>query len=156
MKDVSILSVIRASILVIGFVTAAAPAFADDADVKQQLRQMGDAYVERFDKQDASGVAALYATGAIIVDLMGARTDIQKVYERTFKLGINHIESDVDQIVPFESPDAALATGRYRLTGNNENGSPIVEGGIWTATFVREGGKWKIGMLTTIPRSAAK
>ena len=128
------------------------PTFAQDADFKKQLEQLRDAVLERFDKQDASGLAALYATGAVIVDPAGPRTDIVKVYESAFKAGINHMEAKADLILPLRSSDTALAMGNYRVSGKNPSGSPIAEGGIWTATFVREGGKWKIGMLTTIPQ----
>jgi ketosteroid isomerase-like protein len=152
MQKASILSVIRASILSIVIVALSAPAFANDADLKKELKQMGDTYLERFDRQDASGVAALYATGAVIVDPKGPHTDIVKVYEDAFKAGINHMDSNADLIWPAGSPDTALATGRYRVTGNFPSGTPIAESGRWTATFVREGGQWKIGMLTTIPQ----
>jgi ketosteroid isomerase-like protein len=152
MQKASILSIIRASILSIVIVALSAPAFANDADLKKQLEQMGHAYLERFDKQDASGLAALYATGAIIVDPAGPRTDIVKVYESAFKAGINHMEAHTDLILPLGSSDTALGMGKYRVTGKNPSGAPIAEGGLWTATFVREGGEWKIGMLTTIPQ----
>jgi hypothetical protein len=61
-------------------VALSASAFADDADFKKQLEQIGRTYIELFDKQDATGIAALYATDAIIVDPAGPHTDIVKVY----------------------------------------------------------------------------
>jgi ketosteroid isomerase-like protein len=153
MQKAPILSIIRASILSLVIFALSAPAFANDADLRKELTQMRDTFLERFDKQDASGVAALYATGAVIVDPKGPRTDILKVYERAFQFGINHMESDADLILSVGSPDTALATGRYRVTGNFPSGTAIAESGLWTATFVREGGQWKIGMLTTIPQA---
>src|SRR4051794_15634419 len=97
MRKASILSIMKASILSIMIVALFVPAFADDADFKKQLEQIGPTYIERFNKQDATGLAALYATGAIIVDPAGPHTDIVKVYEGAFKAGINHIEVNVDQ-----------------------------------------------------------
>src|SRR5260221_9820101 len=73
------------------------PAFADDAGIKKQLEQGAPTFIERFNKQDATGVAAMYASGAIIVDPAGPHTDILKVYEGAFKAGINHMEVKVDQ-----------------------------------------------------------
>jgi ketosteroid isomerase-like protein len=157
MRKASILSIIKASVLSIVIVALSAPAFADDADFKKQfLEQIGaTTYVELYNKQDATGLAALYATGAIIVDPAGPHTDIVKFYEGAFKAGINHIEVNTDQAWPLGS-DTTLAMGKYRVTGKNPSGASIEDAGLWTATFVREGGKWKVRMLTTIPQPPAK
>jgi len=144
-----------ASILSIMIVALSASAFADDADFKKQLEQIGPTYIELFNKQDATGLAALYATGAIIVDPAGPHTDIVKVYEGAFKAGINHIEVNTDQAWPLGS-DTALGMGKYRVTGKDPSGASIGDAGLWTATFVQEGGKWKVRMLTTIPQPPAK
>ena len=40
-----------------------APALAADADLKQEVQKVAATYAENFDKQDAAGIAALYATG---------------------------------------------------------------------------------------------
>ncbi len=45
-----------------------------------------------------------------------------------------------------------LAVGEYHITGKNQSGAPLDATGIWTATDVREGGKWKIRLLTAIPK----
>lgn len=131
------------------------PAFADDAAIKKQLEQGALAFIERFNKQDATGVAAFYASGAIIVDPAGPHTDILKVYESAFKAGINHMEVNIDQAWPLGS-DTALGMGKYRVTGKNPSGNPIEDAGLWTAAWVREGGEWKVRMLTTIPQLPAK
>jgi ketosteroid isomerase-like protein len=127
------------------------PAFADDADLKRQVAQINSAYMESFNKQDVAGLAALYATGAIIVGPAGARTDITQYFEGIFKAGINHAWTAVDQIWPLGS-DTALGLGKYRVTGTSQSGAPIENAGLWTATYVREGGKWKVRMLTGVPQ----
>jgi len=132
-------------------VALSAPAFADDADLKKQVEQIYSAYVESFNKQDAASLAALYATGAIIVDPAGPHTDIVKVFEDTFKAGINHLQVNVDQAWPLGS-DTALGMGKFRVTDKSPSRDPIEVAGLWTATYVREGGKWKIRMLTLIPK----
>jgi len=105
-----------ASILSIMIVALSASAFADDADFKKQLEQIGPTYIELYNKQDATGLAALYATGAIIVDPAGPHTDIAKFYEGAFTAGINHIEVNTDQAW-------ALGTDTAR-SGSASTGSP--------------------------------
>jgi ketosteroid isomerase-like protein len=141
----------NSSILSILIVTLSTSALAADTDIKQQVEQIGSAYAESFNKQDAAGIAATFATGGIHVNPAGARTDIAQLYEGTFKAGFNHEEISVDQVWPLGS-DTALAMGQYRITGKNQSGAPIEIAGIWTATDVREGGKWKIRMLSAIPK----
>ena len=136
-------------------VALSASAFADDADFKKQFEQFRPTYIELFNKQDVTRLAALYATGAIIVDPAGPHTDIVKVYEDAFRAGVNHIEVNVDQAWPLGS-DTMLGMGKYRVTGKNPSGASIEDAGLWTATFVREDGKWKVRMLTEIPQPPAK
>lgn len=127
----------------------ATPAFADDAEINKQLEQSGSAYIEAFNKQDANGIAALYATGGMIVNQAGPHTDPVKYYEAAFKAGMNRLDVKVDQSWPLGS-DAALAMGKYRVTGKDQGGAAIEAAGFWTATYVREGGKLKIRMLTAV------
>jgi uncharacterized protein (TIGR02246 family) len=136
-------------------VAVASPAFADDADLKKQVDQIRTAYEESFNKQDSAGIAALFATNGIVVNPLGPQTDLVKVAEGAFKAGFNHIEAKVDQVWTL-GPDTAIGMGQARLTGKNQNGAPIEDGNFWTATYVKEGGKWKIRMLSSIPQPPAK
>jgi ketosteroid isomerase-like protein len=136
------------------FVTSAAfsaPALADDADLKKQVEQGNSAFMASFNSMDVSGLAAIYATGAIVVDAAGARTDIAQYFEDNFKTGLHRAETTVDQVWPL-GPDTALGMGKYRVTGQSRVGTPIDAAGLWTATYVREGGKWKIRMHSAIPQ----
>jgi len=156
MRRASTLSIIKASILSLMIVALSAPAFADDAELRQQIEQMNSSYMERYNKQDAPGVAALYAVGGIFVGWAGAHTDLVKLYDTAFKSGLGHIETKVDQVWPLRS-DTALGMGRFRIVAKNQSGAPVELAGLWTATYVRESGRWKIRMLSTIlqpPRSA--
>jgi ketosteroid isomerase-like protein len=141
----------KSCLLSILIVTLSAPAIAAEADLKQEVEKLGSAYAESFNKQDAAGIAALYASGGILVNQAGTQSDIAKYYDGTFKAGFNHEEVTVDQVWPLGS-DTVLATGQYRITGKNQSGAPIEIAGIWTATDVRDGGKWKIRMLSAIPK----
>lgn len=129
------------------------PAVAADADqnLKQEVEKIGAAYAESFNKQDGAGIAALFATGGMHVNPAGPRTDIAQLYEGAFKAGLDHEEITVDQVWPLGS-DTLLAIGQYRITGKNQSGSPIETGGVWTSTDIREGGKWKIRMLSAMPK----
>jgi ketosteroid isomerase-like protein len=136
------------------FVTSvafSAPALADDADLKKQVEQGNAAYMKSFNSMDVAGLAEMYATGAVIVIPEGPRTDIAQLYEGMFKTGFNHAEITVDQVWLLGS-DAALGMGKYRVTGKSREGGPIEAAGLWTATYVREGGKWKTRMLSAIPQ----
>ena len=91
---------------------------------RKQVEQINSTYVESFNKQDAAGIAALFATGGIFVNQFGPRTDIAQVVEGTFKAGFNHMESKVDQVWPLGS-DTALGMGQVRFTGKNQSGASI-------------------------------
>ena len=130
----------------------ALPVAAADADLKQQAEKIGAAYAENFNKQNSAGIAALYATGGMIVNATGAHTDIAQYYEGAFKAGFNHNEITVNQVWPLGA-DTFLAMGEYHITGKNPSGAPVEGGGIWTSTDVSEGGVWKIKMLSAFPKA---
>jgi ketosteroid isomerase-like protein len=132
-------------------VALSAPAFAEDADLRKQVDQISSAFAESFDKQDAAGLAALFATDYIIVNQFGPRKDVAQLVEGTRKAGFDHEEITVDQVWPLGS-DTALGTGQVRFTGKNQSGASIEAAAFWTATYVREGGKWKVRMLTASPK----
>ncbi|MBR1208786.1 MULTISPECIES: DUF4440 domain-containing protein [unclassified Bradyrhizobium] len=126
-------------------------AMAADGDPKQKVEAIASEYAASFNKQDGAGIAALFAAGGIHVNPAGPRSDIAEFYQGAFKAGFDHEEITVDQAWPLGS-DMALAIGAYRLAGKNQNGAPIETGGIWTATYVTEGGKLKIRLLSAMPK----
>lgn len=138
------------------FIAFTTQAMASDTDpnLKQEVEKIGAAYAESFNKHDAAGIAALFATGGMHVNPAGPRTDIAAFYEGAFKAGLDHEEITVDQVWPLGG-DALLAMGQYRITGKNQSGAPIETGGIWTSTDVREGGTWKIRLLSAMPKPPA-
>jgi ketosteroid isomerase-like protein len=58
-------------------------------------------------------------------------------------------ESTVDQVWYLTS-DLALSTGHYHTTGKKQDGRAIEFAGQWTEVNVREGGGWKIRMLSVM------
>ncbi|WP_051380623.1 DUF4440 domain-containing protein [Bradyrhizobium sp. WSM1743] len=129
-------------------------AMAIDGDPERQVEGIASEYAASFNKQDGAGIAALFATGGIHVNPAGPRSDIAEFYQGAFKAGFDHEEITVDQAWPLET-DMALAIGGYRLTGKNQSGAPLETGGIWTATYVTEGGKLKIRLLSAMPKPPA-
>jgi len=127
-----------------------APAAAED--VKMEVGKVAEAYSENFNKQNAAGIAALYASGGLLVNATGPHSDIEKTYEGVFKAGFTKDEIRVDQVWALGA-DTALAMGEFRISGQNPSGTPIEVVGFWTATDVREGGTWKIKMLTAFPKA---
>jgi ketosteroid isomerase-like protein len=134
---------------VLCFLLLSVPAVAADNRLKQELDKVSAAYGESFSRQDGAGIAALYARGGIHVNPAGPRTDIAQLYEAAFKDGLNRADYTVSEALAL-GEDTALAIGEYHITGKTPSG-PIELVGIWTATDVREDGKWKIRMMTAIP-----
>jgi ketosteroid isomerase-like protein len=127
-------------------------AVAADENLKQVVEKLAAAYADNFNKQNPAGLAALYANGGMLVINTGTITDITKYYEGAFKAGLDHDEITVDQAQPLGT-DALIATGEYRITGKNASGAPIEAKGLWTAVDVREGGTWKVRMLSAFPKA---
>jgi hypothetical protein len=118
----------------------------------QVVQKIGAAYVENFNKQNPAGIAALYANGGVLVGNTGPHTDIAQYYEGAFKAGLNHEELTIDGVWPLGT-DALLAMGQYHITGKSEVGASIEITGFWTATDIRDGGIWKIRMLSGFPKA---
>ena len=135
--------------LMTAFSVAAAAA---DVDLKQEVQKIGSAYAESFNKQDGAGIAALYAAGGTFVNPAGPHTNIAEFYQDLFKTGINHNEITVDQAWPLGA-DTALAIGEYHVTGKNQSGEPVDVVGRWTAAYIRDGGNWKIRMVSAFPKA---
>jgi hypothetical protein len=119
----------------LGVMVVIAPsAFADDADLKKQVHRIASPCVEIFNKQDAAGVAALFATNAIVVNSSGPQTDVVKFAEGLFKAGLNadrhhrhadgktipigftHVANDQDQ--PIQTPGVDMLSRIDALTAN--------------------------------------
>ncbi len=136
---------------VLCFLLAAFSMSAAAADPKQDVEKISSAYAASFNKQDAAGIADLFAAGGLHVNPAGPRTDIAELYQGAFKAGFDHQEITVDQAWPLGT-DMILAIGEFRNTGKNQTGSPIEVAGRWTAVYVPESGKLKIRMLSAMPK----
>ena len=130
----------------------ATPVAAAEADLKQEVQKLAATYSENFDKQNAAGIAALYASGGQQVNPAGPTTEVTKRYEGVFKAGFNHLEIVVNEVSPLGA-DMALGLGEYHLTGKDQSGQPLDATGLWTAVYVVEGGTRKIRLLTALPKA---
>jgi uncharacterized protein (TIGR02246 family) len=122
-----------------------------DQNLKQEVTKVASAYMESFNKEDAAGIAALYASGGVLVNAAGMQVDIAKYHEGAFKAGFDHNEITVDQVWPLGA-DTALSMGEYTISGKNQSGTSMESSGRWTAVDVRVSGQWKIRMLTEFPK----
>ena len=142
-----------ASILSIVLVSLSAPAFADEmADLKKAMDQFDATYLEGFNKRDPSMMASHWTADAIVVTPTGLKTDVKKMFEGVLKAGFDHAEVKTDHVWPL-TPDTAIGQGTSHYTGKNASGAPIDSSNLWTATYIKEDGKWKIRMLTGFPKA---
>jgi ketosteroid isomerase-like protein len=103
-----------------------------------------------YNKQDAAGLAALYAPDAVAVNPAGVNQVNVKFFEGFFADGPRRLETVFDQAWPLTA-DTALGAGIFRVTGTSLKGEPVDLKGRWASTYVRQDGEWKIRMLTTMP-----
>jgi uncharacterized protein (TIGR02246 family) len=136
----------------IAMLAAPTIAVAADENLKQVVEKLASAYMDNFNKQNPAGIAALFANGGVLVTNTGPHADIAQYYEGAFKVGLNHNETTVDQVQPL-GPDALIATGEYHITGKSSSDAPIEVNGFWTGVDVREGGSWKVKMLSGFPKA---
>ena len=142
------------SLLIIGlwFVS---PAFSQsEASLRAEVEKIASAHAENFNKQNAAGIAALYAKGAKLVNAAGVQTSVEEVYQNGFKLGFNRQEVTVGEVSSI-APDVALGIGEFANSGQGEKGALEVRG-RWTAVYTRENGVLKIRLLTAVPMPPPK
>jgi uncharacterized protein (TIGR02246 family) len=116
-------------------------------DTRSQVEQMVATFTERYNKQDAAALASMFTKDAVRVSSAGTAVSagpqaIEETFKSQFAAGYNHIDLIVNQVSPV-GPDAAITIGEYRAAGG-----PFKENGHWTEVEVREGGVWKIRLLT--------
>jgi uncharacterized protein (TIGR02246 family) len=145
----------RSSIIVavaaLGLITSAS-AQEIDQNTRQQIERIAAAYVENWNKHDAAGVAALYAKDGMQVTATAVKSgtqEIEQAYQSAMKTFPQHNGQTIEQISPLGN-DAVIRIGQFHLAGEGPNG-PTKLDGRYTSVDVREGGTWKIRLLTAIP-----
>ena len=137
------------SLLVIAL-SIVSPAFGQsDQNLRAEVEKISAIHVENFNKQNAAGIAALYAKGATLVNAAGVHTSAEENFQNAFKLGFNHQEVSVREVTSI-APDIALGIGEYANSGQGQSG-PLQVRGRWTAVYIRQDGVLKIRLLTAVP-----
>jgi ketosteroid isomerase-like protein len=125
---------------------------ADDQSGKQEVEKIRAAFTESFNKQNGAGIAELFTKDGVLVNPGGPHTDIAQYYDGTFKAGIDHIDVMVKEVTKLDA-DNMIGLGEFTTSGKNASGAAIGGAGYWTATYVRDGGLWKVRMLTGFPKA---
>ena len=136
----------------LGLITSAS-AQQIDQNTRQQIERIAAAYVEDWNKHDAAGIAALYTKDGVLVTPTGAvrsgSQEIEQASQGVMKTFPQHNGETIEQISPLGN-DADFRIGEFHLSGQGQNG-PTKLDGRYTAVDVREGGTWKIRLLTAVP-----
>jgi uncharacterized protein (TIGR02246 family) len=146
---------IAAAIAVLGLATFEASAQQVDQNTRQQIEQVVAAYHDNWNKHDAAGIAGLYTKDGVLVTqapkvVKTGPQEIEQNYKNMFSTNPPHHDSaPVNQLSPL-GPDMVMSVGEYHFTGQGQSG-PTKLDGHWTAVYVREGGTWKIRLLTAVP-----
>lgn len=137
-------------------IALALPASAQQSDrsLRHQIESVVSSYAENFNKQNASGIAGLYTKDGVLVSPAGPQKSVEQYYQNAFKTGFNHQDIALEDVSSL-GPDAAISMGEYHISGRSQNGSVLESNGRWTAVEVREGGAWKIRLLTAFPTGQA-
>jgi uncharacterized protein (TIGR02246 family) len=132
---------------------------AGNADALGEFGALTVRYDEACNQRDAAALAALFTEDAVCVmpdGLLSGRQAIERWYSEHFQrwYPINHI-SETNQLNAIGQQVWSL--GQWWNTLQTQNG-PVFVRGYWSALFVREGGAWKIRMLTCneTPSTAAR
>jgi len=145
MRRISILSVLLALIV--------SPSFAND--IKEKAPKIRADYIDAFNRQDVAALTASYAADAVIVNPMGVHPVTAQFIEGWFKDGPRQTNTTFDQALPLGA-DTALGIGTLHITGKNLKGDPVDFRARWTATYIRDGGMWKVRMITAVPMPMPK
>jgi uncharacterized protein (TIGR02246 family) len=164
-EGVIIMRVIRV-MFAIAVICVAAPASAQESDqekqqeiarlgakflLRQEIQSFGFKYMDNLEKQDAAGVAGLYTKDGILMSstavALGPQA-IEQFYQNEFKMGPLRRQSTLDEVSPLGS-DAVIGRGEFHVTGQGRNSGTNADG-HWAAVYVREGGTWKIRLLTQV------
>jgi ketosteroid isomerase-like protein len=123
---------------------------ADDAALKKQLEQLSADYMACYNKHDPACIAALYTPDGFLVNPMGSYKPVE-YYGNAFKMGFTHLELTLAQAYPVGA-DTVVATGTFHVTGKDKDGKALDANGNWGGTYVKEGDKLKVRMVTAAPK----
>jgi ketosteroid isomerase-like protein len=140
MRKLPLLSVLLALIV--------SPAFAND--IKEQAPKMRADFIDAYNRQDVAALAAAFTADAVVVNPMGVHPVNAQMIEGWFKDGPRKVDTTFDQALPLGA-DTALGIGTFQITGKTLKGEPVDFKARWAATYVRDGGQWKVRLQSAVP-----
>ena len=149
MRSVSIMSIVAAVVL-----ATSVSAQQIDQNTRQQIEQIRAGFEKGYEKQDAAGIAGLFAKDGVLIAAIGKHVyrgpqEIEQFYQDLFKAGFNHTEGKLDEVTPLGSDLVIMGIGEYHVSGQGQNG-PLKVDGHYSAVYVREGGVWKIRLIAGV------
>jgi len=110
---------------------------------EQAVRSNADAWVAAWNKGDVNAIAQLVTEDYEDISPDGTHIKGRAAYEQGLASEIARRQgtpslSVTTVFVRFLKPDVAVASGIWTMTG----GAAVHEKGSWTATYVKQGGKW--------------
>lgn len=118
-------------------------------DACQAAEDLAKSYEAAFNRKDAAAVAALYTQDGVFVPegpILSGREAITKATADAIKAGFSDLAIHTAQA--HVVGDMAWVVGDYSQTGPGQNQTTQRYRGNYGAVDVRDGGTWKIRMLT--------
>ena len=119
-------------------------------DACQELASVPQRYDAAFNKGDPSALAAVFTKDGVFVSPLGpivhGTEGLKAYYTSAFKAGFSGHRVTVD--TARVTGDIAWAVGQWSAVGPGPNNASRPWHGDWGGVFVREGGTWKIQMLS--------
>ena len=118
-------------------------------DACQQVANLVKSYDDAFNKGDAATVAAIFTPDGIEMTeapKVSGREAIERHYSDAFKAGLSHVVVNVDEL--HVVGDTTWGVGDWSATGPGPNHATRPYHGNWGAVWVRNGGTWRLRMLT--------
>ena len=147
-------------------ISFALPIFAQQKDTADQVQQRdlrgvasaveeaGELHQkldEAYGKNDAAAVGALFTEDALLVEpggMFSGRQDSERRYADMFQRSpVISFNSRFERPHLYANDNAVWGAGQWTSTFQRQNGS-VFALGYWLAIYVREGGAWKIRVLT--------
>ena len=112
-------------------------------DISSDIRTADDAFEQKFFQGDATGVAELYTSKAMLFpagsDVVKGKTAIQDFWQGAMNMGIKAVKLNIVEVE--QQGDAAVEVGLYQLKGA---GGEMIDEGKYVVVWKQEEGEWKL------------
>jgi ketosteroid isomerase-like protein len=130
--------------------TLAGIATAEDANIKQTLRDLDDQWSAAAGAKDLEKTVSFYSDDAIVMPPntppVATKEAIRKVWQDLLAMPGLAIRWRTTKVEVATSGDLACLSGTYELSMNDPSGKPINDQGKYVAVWEKQAdGKWKCG-----------